>query len=669
MSDMIPREPTRDDYRTANPYGELSQQTRPVGAIANAEQQKSIAEVQARMIIARANPRDPIRCMDLILRDCTRPSLADSGLYQYSRGGSSISGPSIRLAEAIAQRWGNIASGIKEVSRAGGYSECVAYAWDLESGYYDERQFQVRHWRDTKGGGYALTDERDIYELIANMGQRRKRAVLLTVIPGDVVEAATEQCESTLKTTADTSPDALARIATAFEQYGITKAQIEKRCQCRLEAIRPAQVVQLRKIFASIKDGMSDAKDWFEAPNGAWAGVEAGHEATKPTQQPTRTRRTKAEMEAARAAEGGQTGQQEDGIPTERWEEESRATNQTPPANPATANPAAPASEREGSHDNPPAGAVAFSEYLVDGEGTELADGDGVIEPFTDPVAFANAYADARATMFPGDIELFDRANHDALAKAQQTPGVAAIIVAARGAGKPVAASDNPGLPMDLPVDDAAVLAPPAKPTKADYDKYKAALTSVLATAATPDAINHAIDVNAGVYDKFPPSHRLACKAIIEDRQKALSPAPARNAEPDASMSANDLIRDIDAQTSVADLDAWEAMAGGHLQSLLAMSIGLHGKVIERLKAKHAELEEAEKPEPGFFGGIQEETRDPRAIADAMKLKLADIKTKAAFAKLQADDKADIEFLIAGSPEIWTEVKAVAMDVFKDLTT
>ena len=72
----------------------------------------------------------------------------------------------------------NIASGIKETLRSGEYSERVAYAWDLDSRYYDERQFQVRHWRDTQKGGYPLTDERDLYELIANFGQRRKRAVL-----------------------------------------------------------------------------------------------------------------------------------------------------------------------------------------------------------------------------------------------------------------------------------------------------------------------------------------------------------------------------------------------------------------------------------------------------------------------------------------------------------
>ena len=48
------------------------------------------------------------------------------------------------------------------------YRAMFAYAWDLESGYYDERQFQVRHWRDTKKGGYAIKEERDIYELVAN---------------------------------------------------------------------------------------------------------------------------------------------------------------------------------------------------------------------------------------------------------------------------------------------------------------------------------------------------------------------------------------------------------------------------------------------------------------------------------------------------------------------
>lgn len=264
--------PRRDTGSSLNPFGagEVSTAVRTGNGLISVEQQRAVAEVQARMIIARANPRDPIRAVEAILNDCTRPTLAEHAVYEYARGGTDIRGPTIRLAEAIAQRWGNIASGIKEISRHGEYSECVAYAWDLESGFYDERQFQIRHWRDTRQGGYQVTDERDIYELIANFGQRRKRAVLLTVIPGDVVEAALEQCERTMTARADTSPEAVARLIAAFAEFGVNPAQIETRIQRRLDAIRPAQVVQLRNIYNSLRDGMSEAADWFgEAPAAA----------------------------------------------------------------------------------------------------------------------------------------------------------------------------------------------------------------------------------------------------------------------------------------------------------------------------------------------------------------------------------------------------------------
>lgn len=55
------------------------------------------------------------------------------------------------------------------------------------------KQFQVRHWRDTKSGGYALKDSRDIYEKVANDGARRLRACILAVIPADVVETAVKE--------------------------------------------------------------------------------------------------------------------------------------------------------------------------------------------------------------------------------------------------------------------------------------------------------------------------------------------------------------------------------------------------------------------------------------------------------------------------------------------
>lgn len=290
--------------RTVNPFaaGEVAAGARANG-LASIEQQRAIAEVQARMIIARSNPRDQVRAMEAILNDCTRPSLAEAAIYQYSRGGSDIRGPSIRLAEAMAQRWGNIASGIKEIARHGEYSECVAYAWDLETGFYDERQFQIRHWRDTRQGGYLLTDERDIYELIANFGQRRKRAVLLTVIPGDVAEAAVEQCERTMETAADVSPEGVRKLVEAFAGFGVTPAQLEARIQRRLDAIRPAQIVMLRKIWNSLRDGMSESGDWFANPPTQAEAPSSPQEAQRAPPAPQEPRRRRRASTAAPGSE------------------------------------------------------------------------------------------------------------------------------------------------------------------------------------------------------------------------------------------------------------------------------------------------------------------------------------------------------------------------------
>ena len=73
--------------------------------IAAQEQARAIAEVQAAMVVARMNPRDPIHAMDLILNECTRYSLAENATYFYQRGGTAITGPSIRLPALLNEDW------------------------------------------------------------------------------------------------------------------------------------------------------------------------------------------------------------------------------------------------------------------------------------------------------------------------------------------------------------------------------------------------------------------------------------------------------------------------------------------------------------------------------------------------------------------------------------
>lgn len=236
----------------------------PEAAAARTDQQRAITEVQAALVVARANPRDPRVAMDRILQACQRQGLAEAAVYSYARGGTDITGPSIRLAETIAQAWGNLQFGIRELEQAQGVSTVQAYAWDVETNTRREVTFQVRHERHTRQGKTRLTDPRDIYETVANHGARRLRACVLAVIPGDVVDAAVRQCDETMRAKADVSPAGIAKMVEAFETLGVTRDQIELRIQRRLDSIQPAQVVALKKVWLSLRDGMSKIEDWFQ---------------------------------------------------------------------------------------------------------------------------------------------------------------------------------------------------------------------------------------------------------------------------------------------------------------------------------------------------------------------------------------------------------------------
>lgn len=275
--------------------GHHAGQVAHTSASGDSDQQRAIAEVQAAMMIARMNPRDQVAAMDRILNACSRKTLAEVAVYSYGRGKQEVTGPSIRLAEAIGQQWGNLQFGIRELEQRNGESTVQAFAWDVETNTRREMTFQVRHERHTKKGITRLKDPRDIYELTANQGARRLRACLLAVIPGDVVEAALAQCDATLRSKVDITPERIQKMVAAFEAYGVSKEQIEERIQRRIDTIQPAQFISLTKIHNSLRDGMSKPGDWFdvaEETGGAGAAIndklreKAANKKQKPEPEP-----------------------------------------------------------------------------------------------------------------------------------------------------------------------------------------------------------------------------------------------------------------------------------------------------------------------------------------------------------------------------------------------
>ena len=243
---------------------------RSEGALGPAAGQMSIAttrqsqEVQAAMIVAKTYPREETAAIAALRRACRRKGLAECAMYSYPKGGTKVTGPSIRLAEAMAQAWGNIDYGVIELEKKVGESVVMAYAWDLESNTRRQMVFTVSHMLHTKQGQRLLTDPRDIYEMVANQGARRVRACLLGVIPGDIQDLAVDECEKTLAGDGTTPlADRIRNMVLAFSDVGVTKEMLEARLTYPVESCNAQDIVSLTKIFTSLRDGISHVTDWF----------------------------------------------------------------------------------------------------------------------------------------------------------------------------------------------------------------------------------------------------------------------------------------------------------------------------------------------------------------------------------------------------------------------
>jgi hypothetical protein len=221
-------------------------------------------EVEAKMLIARKFPRDEGASYNKLMNTCSRSKFAATAIYSYPKGGQKIEGPSIRLLEAAARAWGNIEWGWREINRYEKSSLIEAYAWDLETNSRPKLEFVVEHTIDTKKGPKLLASERDIYEKLANYAARRLRKCLEQVIPEDVREDAKQRCNQALINDIGDIKQKIRSMIEAFKEFGVTPDVIEKRIGNKLNACSSAQIMNLGKIYTSLKDGVSEAADWFD---------------------------------------------------------------------------------------------------------------------------------------------------------------------------------------------------------------------------------------------------------------------------------------------------------------------------------------------------------------------------------------------------------------------
>lgn len=224
---------------------------------------RSITEVQAQLFAAKQFPRDEDLAHRKIIKACERVKFADKCIFSYPRGGQTIQGGTIRLAESMASYWGNIQHGTIEVESSKDETKFKSYAWDLETNVRVEKEFTVQHRMKTRKGFKDLDDPRDIYEHVANFGARRRRACIFELLPTDFIEDAIEACRKTQLNDKRPIHEIIASLQKAFGEFNVTTEMIVAKYGVEIEKLSKENIQELRSIYGSIKDGQAYVKDFF----------------------------------------------------------------------------------------------------------------------------------------------------------------------------------------------------------------------------------------------------------------------------------------------------------------------------------------------------------------------------------------------------------------------
>jgi len=245
--------------------------------------QKKFADVFAKVMMAKAAPRDEAKAITMMVRECESFEFADDSWYSYPRGKDPktgkvkiVEGHNIRVAEMMAKQWRNLEYGLRESARdvESGISDIDVFCWDLQQNVTIGRVIQLPHRRDTKSGGYKLKGERDIRELVLNIGQRVLRSCIMAQIPPHAKKAVRAKCIETLARGKDgmSMAQRVEALISAYRVLGVPADTLSEFLGHKLDDTTPREIVTLRSVYKGIEAGSIDKREIFELGEAPGAG-------------------------------------------------------------------------------------------------------------------------------------------------------------------------------------------------------------------------------------------------------------------------------------------------------------------------------------------------------------------------------------------------------------
>lgn len=310
------------------------------------------AAVEARFTMALMRPRNVDDARVRLLRACARPAFAASASWRKPQGGKTIEGPSIRLAEEAARCYGNIHYASTTIVDDQTKRITRVEATDLEVNLTvgteittskiverrDPKDRLVLGERTNSAGERVFlleATEDELLNKISAQTSKALRVMLLRLVPSDLVDEARGACARLLAEGVRRDPGAAKKaLVDSFAAIGIMPRALEAYIGHDLSALQPAELEDLRGIYAAVRDGEATWSDFVNqrGTESESQATEAGTKKSAPAALADQIRsRKKAKAEAAPAPESKPVAEPEAPKPDEATAPTEPAPEAAPP--------------------------------------------------------------------------------------------------------------------------------------------------------------------------------------------------------------------------------------------------------------------------------------------------------------------------------------------------
>lgn len=300
---------------------------------------KARAAIEARYVMALQRPRDEDDVRVKLLNECKRPGFAKKAFYSIPRKGAigrltgdrgRVEGLSVRFAETAIRIAGNISQSTTILYDDPFKRMINVAAIDLETNAVYERDLivektverrqpgeedQVLERRTNSDGEivYVIAcTEAELLVKEANLVSRTFRTEAIRFIAADTVEECERQVVATVRQADAKDPDAARKeLADAFATLAVEPSALKSYLGHELAASSPAELTQLRALYAAIREG---AVTWSESyaekvgAEGRETEAAAHGKKTVADKLEERQRRMQEEAKAKAAAQAQPTG-------------------------------------------------------------------------------------------------------------------------------------------------------------------------------------------------------------------------------------------------------------------------------------------------------------------------------------------------------------------------